>query len=156
MGVVLFTAGMQAQQSGWFMTFKPGVRAKAPAGRSGVVKARPQASIGPDANGLYCTSPMENGVGIHDLGGIPAGVHVVVTVESYSDGFDPVAAVVVPQIGQKASNTIKLTNFYDNDSGGEGDSRIDFVAPQEGNYILVVGDLTDANVGCYRYQVLIG
>ena len=23
MGVVLFTAGMQAQQSGWFMTFKP-------------------------------------------------------------------------------------------------------------------------------------
>jgi len=39
--------------------------------------------------------------------------------------------------------------FHDNDSGGDGDSKIDFTTPQEGNYLLLVGDYTDAVTACY-------
>ena len=59
-------------------------------------------------------------------------------------------------IGQAAGNTIKTTTFYDDDSGGEGDALVTFVAPQAGTYLLMVNDLTDATVGCYRYQIVIG
>jgi hypothetical protein len=121
--------------------------------RSGAVVSGPQASIGGAANGVYCTPPTDNGVGIHHLGGIPAGLSVTVTVESYSDGFNPAAAVVVAMVGEKAANSVKVATFYDNDSGGEGDSKIAFVAPQTGDYILLVGDYTDTTAGCYRYEV---
>ena len=116
---------------------------------------RPQASIGSAANGVYCIPDVENGVGIHDLGALPAGLRVTVTVESYVDRFNPAAAVIVATVGEKASNNVKATTFYDNDSGGENDSKIEFVTPQAGNYILLVGDYTDANYGCYRYEVAV-
>jgi hypothetical protein len=151
----LLAAGIQAAQRGWVMPLKKSTSSVS-AVRSGVLVTRPRAAIGVDANGIYCVAPTENGVGIHDLGAIPAGFHVVLTVESYSEGFDPVAAVVVTTLGEKAANTVKVTTFYDNDSGGEGDARVDFVTPQDGNYILLVGDFTDTVVGCYRYQILIG
>jgi hypothetical protein len=150
--VVLFAAGMEAQRN-WVMKLKSSSWARATQTR--YLVTRPRATVGGEANGIYCTSPVENGVGVHDLGGIPTGMRVVVTVESYSDGFDPVAAVVVPTIGSKASNNVRLTNFYDNDSGGDGDARIEFVTPQGGVYILLVNDFTDEEVGCYRYQVRI-
>ena len=159
LNVTLFAAtlvvvGVEAAQRPWFMPLKAGASA---AGRSGFMRAvRPQATIGSDANGIYCISPATNGVGIHDLGAIPTGFHVVLTVHSYTDGFNPVAAVIVPTLGQKASNNVRIANFYDDDSGGSGDPKIDFVTPQEGNYILIVGDYTDTVVGCYRYQALIG
>jgi hypothetical protein len=124
--------------------------------RSGVLVARRRAAIGGDANGVYCAHPAENGVGVHDLGALPSGLHVVVTVESYTDGFNPVAGVVVPMLGERAANTIKVGTFYDNNSGGENDAKIDFVTLQAGNYVLFVGDFTDGVAGCYRYQLLIG
>ena len=145
--VVILCAGLQAAQRGWTI---PG---KSSGARSGALVARPQASIGGGANGVYCTPGVENGVGVHDIGGLPAGLSVTVTVESFSVGFDPVAAVVVATAGQKAGNTVKTTAFYDNDSGGEKDAKIAFVTPQGGNYILLVGDYTDAVPGCYRYEV---
>jgi hypothetical protein len=149
-GVILFAAGVGAAQRGWVLS----LRKTGPAAHSGIL--RPQASIGTTANGIYCTSPAENGVGIHDIGAIPSGIHVIVIVESYTDGFNPVAGVVVATLGQKAANTVKLASFYDNDSGGNSDAKIDFVTPQEGNYLLIVGDYTDAIAGCYRYQVVAG
>lgn len=156
LGVALLgAASIEAVQRGWVLPLKTATRA-ASGVRSGVLVARPQATIGGDANGVYCAHPSENGVGIHDLGAFPAGFHVVVTVESFTDGFNPVAAVVVPTVGEKAANTVRVATFYDNDSGGENDAKIDFVTPQAGNYVLFVGDFTDAVAGCYRYQVLVG
>lgn len=151
LGVLAFAAGSGMAAQGWFLSLKQG-----PEARSRVLTVSPRAMIGGDANGVYCVSPTENGVGIHDLGALPSGLHVVVTVESYSDNFNPVAAVVVATLGEKASNAARITHFYDNDTGGDGDARIDFVAPQSGNYILLVGDFTDKVAGCYRYQVQIG
>ena len=157
--VTLFAAGLvvvgiEAAQRPYFMPLKAGASTVA---RSSVMRAvRPQATIGSDANGICCISPATNGVGIHDLGAIPTGMDVVVTVDSYTDGFNSVAGVIVPTLGQKASNNVRSANFYDDDSGGSGDPKIDFVTPQEGNYILLVGDYTDTVVGCYRYQLLIG
>lgn len=116
---------------------------------------RPRAEIGGGANGLYCTAQWDNGISVHELGFIPAGLNVSVTVESYSENFNPVAAVLVSSIGQVAGNTIKTTTFYDDDSGGDRDPRVEFVAPQAGTYLLMVNDLTDATVGCYRYQVIV-
>jgi hypothetical protein len=145
---------VEAAQRPWIVPLKPGAST---ASRSSFLRAvHPDASIGSNANGIYCASPATNGVGIHDLGAIPIGLHVTVTVHSYSDGFNPVAAVLVPTLGQKASNNVRVTNFYDDDSGGGGDPKVDFVTPQEGNYILVVGDYTDSVAGCYRYQLQIG
>jgi hypothetical protein len=118
-------------------------------------QVRPRAQIGGGANGVYCTAPWTNGITVHDLGFMPAGVGVAVTVEGISPDFNPVAAILVPSIGQAAANTIKTTTFYDDDSGGDSDPRVEFVTPTDGTYLLMVNDLTDATVGCYRYQVML-
>ncbi len=153
---VFVAAGIDAAQRGWVLPLKAAATpGPMPVMRGGFLVARPQAEISGIANGVYCAHPAENGVGIHDLGALPAGMHVVVTVESFSEDFDPVATVLVPTIGEKAANTAKIVTFYDNDSGGDKDARVDFVTPQSGNYLLLVGDFTDAVMGCYRYQVVI-
>ncbi len=144
--------GLGAAQRGWTMM------GKAPRGsatRGGALVARPQAAIVGSANGLYCTPATENGVGVHDLGGLSAGLRVTVTVDSYNAEFDPVAAVVGATLGLGAGDTVKTVTFYDNDSGGEKDARVEFVTPQSGNYFLLVGDYPDAVTGCYRYEVAI-
>lgn len=153
-GVLLLVAGLQAGQRAWGVQLKSkaGVAASGP---RTAWSSSPRASIGALANGLYCGSPFENGVGVHDLGGLPSGLHVTVTVESYTDGFDPAAAVLVASLGQKAGDTVAVKTFYDNDSGGSGDARVDFVTPQAGTYLLVVNDYTDSMAGCYRYQMSI-
>jgi len=155
LALALFAAGIEASQRGWVLAMKAPAERTNP-GRADSIAIGPQASIGGDAGGIYCVTPVENGVRTHDLGGLPAGIRVVVTVEGFTQGFDPVAAVSVVSLGEKAANNVKVTNFYDNDSGGEGDARIDFVTPQAGIYLLHVGDFTDATAGCYRYHVLLG
>ena len=152
---VFAAAGLEAAQRGWVLRVKPEA-SSASTTRATALVSRPQAIIGADANGIYCAHQAENGVGIHDIGAIPAGMHVVVTVESYTEEFDPVAAVVSPALGARVANTVNLVSFYDNDSGGDRDAKIDFVTPRAGNYLLFVGDNTDAVAGCYRYQVIIG
>ena len=116
---------------------------------------RPRAEISGGANGVYCTAPWDNGISVHELGFIPPGMNVTVTIEGSSEEFNPVAAVLVPSLGQAAGNTVKTATFYDDDSGGDRDPRIEFVAPQAGTYLLLVNDLTDASLGCYRYQVVV-
>jgi hypothetical protein len=118
---------------------------------------RPRASIGGAANGIYCPDMVDDAIGVHDLGWVPAGLNVTVTVESFVDNaFDPVAAVLVASLGEKAANNIKTTTFYDNDSGGDKDASISFVAPQQGTYLLLVSDFSGKTPGCYRYQATIG
>ena len=155
LGLALFAAGIEASQRGRVLAVKGPAQTMVPT-RGGAITIGPQADIGGDAAGLYCATPVENGVKTHDLGGLPAGIRVVVTVEGFSVGFDPVAAVSVVSLGQKAANNVRFTNFYDNDSGGEGDARVEFVTPQSGIYVLHVGDFADATAGCYRYHVLLG
>lgn len=151
---MLLVAGLEAGQRGWVVPLKPSVSAASSAPRV-ALPAGPRASIGGVANGLYCSSAVENGVSVHDLGALPAGLQVTVTVESYSDGFDPAAAVLVATLGQKGGDTIDVKTFYDNDSGGDGDARISFVTPAVGVYLLLVNDYTDSRAGCYRYQMMI-
>ena len=155
LGTAVFAAGIEAAQRGWVLRVKPETNSVS-ATRGAALVSRPEAIIGGDANGIYCAHQAENGVGIHDIGAIPAGMHVVVVVESYTEEFDPVAAVVSPALGARVANTVNLVSFYDNDSGGDRDAKIDFVTPRAGNYLLFVGDNTDAVAGCYRYQVIIG
>jgi hypothetical protein len=155
--LVVFAAtvvGVEGVQRSWAVLGKTGALRSTRATSRVAPGATTRASIGGGANGIYCTSPWANGITVHDLGFIPSGFNVNVTVEGFSDGFNPVAAVVVSTIGQPAGNTIKTTTFYDNDSGGDGDPRLEFVAPQDGTYLLMVNDVNDGDVGCYRYQVV--
>ena len=149
--LLLLAAGVEARQRGWIAMTKSSTEISG----SRVLSSRPQAAIAGGANGIYCSPQTENGVRVHDLGFLPVGLAVTVTVESYSEGFDPAAAVIVATVGSKAANNVKTTTFYDNDSGGNKDSRIQFVTPQAGNYLLLVNDFTDAVAGCYRYQVTV-
>ena len=113
---------------------------KSPAKASGRAEPiRPTATnpVGRSANGIYCPDMSDDAVGVHDLGWLPSGFNVAITVESYSENaFDPVAAVIVANVGQKAGNAVKVTTFYDNDSAGDKDARVSFVTPQAGTYLL--------------------
>lgn len=115
---------------------------------------QPRAVAGPAA-GVYCPDMTEGAFGVHDLGWIPAGLNVEVNVESFSDGFDPVATVFVATMGTPGANTVKMTTFYDNDSGGGKDAKVTFVAPQAGTYVLLVADISGDKPGCYRYQAAV-
>lgn len=152
--LVVYGVGADGAQRGWPVTAKKQAAQFAAIQRAEPITG-PRAAIGGPANGLYCAAPWDNGIAVHDLGFIPAGFNVSVTVEGFSDNLNPVAAVLVPSIGQPAGNTIKTTTFYNDDSGGDGDARVEFVAPQAGTYLLMVNDLTDATPGCYRYQMLL-
>jgi hypothetical protein len=117
------------------------------------ITVRPQ-SISGGSNGLYCPDMSEDAVGVHDLGWLPSGRNVTVIVESNTTSeFDPVAAVVVATVGQKAGNSVKTNTFYDNDSGGDKNAKVSFVTPQNGTYLLLVTDYPGTSPGCYRYQV---
>ena len=144
---VMCCVALTADQRGWVLSTKS----------AGAAVSRPQASIGGPANGVYCTSLGENGVSVQDLGGLPAGLHVQITVQSVTtnNGFNPVAAVVVARLGTAAANTIQTSTFYDDDSGGGQDPRLDFVTPFGGIYLLLVNDQSDTVAGCYRYQVVV-
>ena len=110
------------------------------------------------SNGIYCPDMSENAVGMHDLGWLPAGINVQVTVAvsgPATSTFDPVAAVVVAGVGATAGGTVKTTTFYDNDSGGGKDPKITLVTPQKGTYFLLIGENSGSGGGCYRYQVSI-
>ena len=149
LGCVLLGASIQAGQHLWKSPAKPSGQSEA----IRPVTVRPQ-SIGGGSNGIYCPDMTEDAVGVHDLGWLPAGRNVTVLVESnVSNGFDPVAAVVVATLGEKAGNTVKTNTFYDNDSGGDKNARVSFVTPQNGTYLLLVTDYPGKSPGCYRYQV---
>ena len=152
-GCIVIAAGTAAAQHRW----KPSMKQRDKSETVRPIIASPRASIGGAANGIYCPDMTDDAMGVHDLGWLPAGLNMIVTVESYADnGFDPVAAVVATTLGEKAANNVKTTTFYDNDSGGDKDVHISFVTPQQGTYLLLVGDFAGKSPGCYRYQVAIG
>ena len=113
----------------------------------------PQAAISGPASGIYCPDMADKAVGLHDLGWLPAGRAVTVVVEAISGAFDPVATVMVVSLGVPSGGAAKATTFYDNDSGGDKDPQIAFTTPQDGTYLLLVGENSGSGGGCYRYQV---
>ncbi len=145
-------AGVASGSRAWVVPLKPGVggvRAHVAAG----LPVTSRVEIAGPANGVYCGSAVENGVGVHDLGGLPAGLSVTVTIEPFTENFHPAAAVLVATLGAKAAGTVQLTSFYDDEAGDVPEVRVSFVTPQNGTYVLLVNDFDDAIVGCYRYQV---
>lgn len=153
LGCAVFTANEATGQHRWNSEEKASSRVEP----IRPVTAGPRASIGGGSNGIYCPDLADDAIGVHDLGWIPSGMNVVVTVDANSNNsFDPVAAVVVAALGEKAGNTVKTTTFYDNDSGGDKDARVSFTTPQAGTYLLLVTDYTGKSPGCYRYQTDIG
>lgn len=154
LGCAVFIAGTAAAQHRWKTA--PQLPSKT-SGRAEPIRApsivAPRAAIGSGSNGIYCPDMSEDAVGVHDLGWIPSGFKVEVIVESYSESaFDPVAGVLTATLGEKAGNTVKTVTFYDNDSGGDRDSKVSFTTSQAGTYLLVVTDYTGKTGGCYRYQ----
>jgi hypothetical protein len=101
---VAFAATAATAQHLW----KPPVKTSGTMDAIRPITLRPQAiSVG--ANGIYCPDMSEGAVGVHDLGWLPAGLNVVVTVESSTTtaSFDPVAAVIVAAVGEGAGNTVR-------------------------------------------------
>jgi hypothetical protein len=155
--VVLGCAMLATNQASGQHRWKSEPRASTRAEPIRPATAGPRASIGGGSNGIYCPDLSDDAIGVHDLGWIPAGMNVAVTVESYSDNaFDPVAEVMVAALGEKAGNMVKTTTFYDNDSGGDKDARVSLTTAQAGTYLLLVSDYAGKNPGCYRYQTEIG
>lgn len=115
----------------------------------------PQATVSGPASGIYCPDMADKAVGVHDLGWLPAGRDVTVVVDAMGGNptFDPVATVLVVGLGVPGGGTAKPTTFFDNDSGGEKDPQISFTTPQDGTYLLLVGENSGSGGGCYRYQV---
>lgn len=151
--VVVTVGGSLHAQRAWQGRAKPVARPSSIS--SGLVRPiRPHAEISGPADGIHCTAATDNGVGVHNLGFIPSGVPLAITVESFSSqDFDPVAAVVVATLGENGGNNVRTTTYYDDNAGGDKDPRIELVTPVGGTYLLLVNDLRDAVVGCYRYQV---
>jgi hypothetical protein len=115
----------------------------------------PQATISGPSSGIYCPDMVDKAVGVHDLGWLPAGRDVTVVLDAAGGepAFDPVATVLVVSLGVPGGGTAKVTTFYDNDSGGDKDPQITFTTPQDGTFILLVGDNSGSSGGCYRYQL---
>jgi hypothetical protein len=86
----------------------------------------------------------------HSLGFITRGAHIRVDIQS-GDGIDPIASVVLLQMGPNAPNGMRATYAFDDDSGGGRDPRIDLVAEYDGNVIVSVGSY-DGAAGCYAMK----
>ena len=116
----------------------------------------PEAAITGSSNGIYCPDMEDKAVGMHDLGWMPAGRSVTVTVSGLGPAtFDPVATVFVASLGVPGGGTAQTSTFYDNDSGGDRDPQISYTSPRDGTYFLLVGDNSGSGAGCYRYQVTV-
>ena len=94
---------------------------------------------------------------VHNLGFLIADAEVRIAFQS---DFDPIAAVVGMRLGADAPDTAldraEAQIFTDDDTGGELEPLIDFIAPFDGSYSLHVADgaleLPLAG-GCYVYEL---
>ncbi len=86
-------------------------------------------------------------VGTHDLGVFIAGQTVTLEVESTTSGMDLIAVMDEPDV------TVNRGRFFaDDESGGDHDPALRFVAPVTGNYTLRIRDLNQRS-GFYGYRV---
>jgi hypothetical protein len=86
----------------------------------------------------------------HSLGFVTRGSRVKVDIVA-GDGVDPIASVVIIQMGPNTPNGMRATYSYDDDSGGGRDPRIEVTAEYDGNVMLSVGSY-DGAAGCYAVK----
>ena len=125
-------------------------------------KARPQAQQG-DATALQIRKMAIDGAAstavgcvtgtfynMHVLGAVVRGTRIRVDITGVD--FDPIAAVVILQMGPQAPGNVRAGYAFDDDSGGGNDPRIEFTAEYDGSVVLSVGSY-DGTVGCYATKV---
>ena len=86
----------------------------------------------------------------HSLGFVTRGTRIRIDVQS-GDGIDPIASVIVMQMGPNAPNNMRAQYTFDDDSGGGRDPRIETTAEYDGNAMLSVGSY-DGAAGCYAVK----
>ena len=86
----------------------------------------------------------------HSLGFVTRGARIRVDIQA-GDGIDPIASVVIVQMGPNAPNGMRATYVYDDDSGGGRDPRLEVTADYDGNVTLSVGSY-DGSAGCYAIK----
>jgi hypothetical protein len=87
----------------------------------------------------------------HPLGYTAAHTRVKIDVIS-GEGIDPIASLVVLQMGANAPDGARAQYVYDDDSGGNLDPRIEFTTNYDGNLVLSVGSYS-GSFGCYWLKV---
>ncbi len=88
---------------------------------------------------------------IHSLGFVTAGTRVRVNFQS-GEGIDPIATVLILQMGPNAPNNVRASYAFDDDGGGNQDPRLEFTAEYAGNVIVSVGSYDGALVATRRGQ----
>ncbi len=87
----------------------------------------------------------------HSLGYVVRGTRIKVDFQS-GETIDPIASVMITQMGPNAPNGIRAGHAYDDDSGGGSDPRLETTAAFDGNVIVYVGSYDGAH-GCYAMKV---
>ena len=87
----------------------------------------------------------------HALGFTVARTRVKVDILS-GDNIDPMAALVVLQMGPNAPGDARAQYKFDDDSGGNLDPRVELTTEYDGNLVLSVGSY-DGSFGCYWVKV---
>lgn len=84
------------------------------------------------------------------LGAVVRGTRIRVDVSGVN--FDPIASLVIMQMGPNTSGNARASYAYDDDSGGGDDPRIEFTAEYDGNVVLNIGSY-DGTTGCFAAKV---
>lgn len=87
----------------------------------------------------------------HALGFVTSGMRVRVTFQS-GETIDPIASLLILQMGAGVTNDVRASYAYDDDSGGGRDPRVELNASYNGNVMLSVGSY-DGTFGCYAAKV---
>ena len=87
----------------------------------------------------------------HSLGFVPRGTRIRVDVIS-GEAIDPIASIVIAQMGANAPNGMRASYAYDDDSGGGRDPRVEITAEFDGNVTVNMGSY-DGTFGCYALKV---
>lgn len=91
---------------------------------------------------------------VHVIGFVTSGTRVRVNFQS-GDSIDPIATLMLLQMGPNAPNNVRANYAFDDDGGGGRDPRLEITATHDGNVILSVGSY-DGAFGCYAARVEIG
>jgi hypothetical protein len=136
-----------AAPSAWAQTTKPKTDAGSAAiGRAAIGKLAIDGSI---ATIIGCTGGQHQDT--HSIGFVPSGARVRVTFQS-GDGIDPMATLVLLQMGSGVPSNVRASYAFDDDSGGGRDPRVELTAPYNGHVMLHIGSY-DGAFGCYGAKV---
>ena len=86
----------------------------------------------------------------HSLGFAARGTRVRVDIQS-GETIDPIATVVILQMGPNAPGGMRASSAFDDDSGGGRDPRIELTLEYDANVVVSVGSF-DGTAGCYAMK----